>query len=645
MVSDVLCVTVVQGLNDLGVTYTSTHICALKGSTVDIHCTYSYPSRINNVDTAVDEILWFTKESNNEPVDLKTDSEYTGRVQYHCDKNDCTLRIADLRESDSAQYHFTFKTRSFEWRSSLSGTTLTVRDPNLQVQVGTSTIFQDFTRAELKCHSSCRLPDRSSFIWYQNGEEIQNKTSSTYEGYFYPTESYSCAVQGHEDYRSPSVYGPKLPSVSVSPSGEIIEGSSVTLTCSSDANPAAKYTWYKKNVNPDLQPLRKEPQLVISSIQSSNSGEYYCTAENQLGKKTSEYIIDMKYAPKLPSVSVSPSAEIVEDSSLTLTCSSDANPAAKYTWYKKNVNPDHQTLNGPKIPSVSVIPSTEIVEGSSVNLTCSSDANPAANYTWYKDNQTLLPAQEGYYKFTSISSEDRGMYYCKSENQYGQITSLSLFIDVLYAPKLPSVSVSPSGEIIEGSSVNLTCSSDANPAANYTWYKENEDSPKASGQIFTITDVRPEHSGNYYCEAQNRRGRHNSTLHLIVVKGTGKSVAAGVTAAVLLLVIILSVFLWMRKKRASNQSSEAEERPDDKERTQPAEQDNILYASVVFSNNQADPLYSNIGSAQLHRHMEEQEVTEYAAVKFNRAGNAPRTRGQQTWEDPAALYSTVNKTS
>ena len=87
------------------------------------------------------------------------------------------------------------------------------------------------------------------------------------------------------------------------------------------------------------------------------------------------------------------------------------------------------------------------------------------------------------------------------------------------APKLPSVSVSPSGEIMEGSSVTLTCSSDANPAANYTWYKEDEDSPKASGQIFTISNVTAEHSGNYYCEAQNTRGRQNSTSHLIVVAG------------------------------------------------------------------------------------------------------------------------------
>uniref|UniRef100_A0A3P9CBW6 Ig-like domain-containing protein n=1 Tax=Maylandia zebra TaxID=106582 RepID=A0A3P9CBW6_9CICH len=82
---------------------------------------------------------------------------------------------------------------------------------------------------------------------------------------------------------------------------------------------------------------------------------------------------------------------------------------------------------------------------------------------------------------------------------------------------LPSVSVSPSAEIVEGSSVTLTCSSDANPAANYTWYKEDEESPKTSGQNFTITDFRPEHSGSYYCVAQNTRGHHYSTLQLTVV--------------------------------------------------------------------------------------------------------------------------------
>ena len=88
---------------------------------------------------------------------------------------------------------------------------------------------------------------------------------------------------------------PKVPSVSVSPSGEIVEGSSVTLTCSSDANPAANYTWYKRDENPDLHPLHKGPQLVFNSIQSSDSGEYYCTVENGLGRMTSKSVfVDVK---------------------------------------------------------------------------------------------------------------------------------------------------------------------------------------------------------------------------------------------------------------------------------------------------------------------------------------------------------------
>ncbi|XP_053181601.1 B-cell receptor CD22-like [Scomber japonicus] len=538
-----------EGQNDWGVTYTPTHICASKGSTVVIRCTYRYPYWTNDRYTKVDETIWFAKESNYEPVDLRTDSEYSGRVQHYCDKKDCTLRITDLRERDSAEYTFRFITnRPGGKYTGEPGVFLTVA--GLQVHVGPSSSKQHPTRTELKCHSNCQLPGHHYYIWYKNGQQFWVYTANFNLNQINPDDYYSCALSGYESFPSPPVYAPKLPSVSVSPSGEIIEGSSVTLTCSSDANPEAKYTWYKKNVNPDLQPLSKEPQLVFSSIQSSDSGEYYCTAENQLGKKTSEYIfIDVKYAPKVPSVSVSPSAEIVEGSSVTLNCSSDANPAANYTWYKepeqdntlyaslelsnnqedslysdlRSAQPEFSKLGkihlhyGPKLPSVSVSPSGEIIEGSSVTLTCSSDANPAVKYTWYKENVNpdLQPLSEPQLVFISIQSSDSGEYYCTAENQLGKKTS-KYIVDVKYAPKLPSVSLSPSAEIVEGSSVNLTCSSDANPAANYTWYKKNEDSPKASGQIFTITDVRPEHSGNYYCVAQNRRGRHNSTLHLTV---------------------------------------------------------------------------------------------------------------------------------
>ncbi|KAI3352570.1 hypothetical protein L3Q82_005506 [Scortum barcoo] len=100
----------IQGQDGWGVTYTSTEICALKGSTVEISCTYRYPSRINERDTKVEETIWFVRLQDEEPVDVRTDSEYSGRVEYHCDKNDCTLRIRDVRERDSAEYKFMFIT-------------------------------------------------------------------------------------------------------------------------------------------------------------------------------------------------------------------------------------------------------------------------------------------------------------------------------------------------------------------------------------------------------------------------------------------------------------------------------------------------------------------------------------------------------
>ena len=93
---------------------------------MDISCTYSSYESIRS-------IFWFSPERRHQwknpsqPEDLSKDSQYEGRVQLlETERGRSTLRITDLTERDSAQYHFTFKTQSFEWRSSLPGTTLTV---------------------------------------------------------------------------------------------------------------------------------------------------------------------------------------------------------------------------------------------------------------------------------------------------------------------------------------------------------------------------------------------------------------------------------------------------------------------------------------------------------------------------------------
>lgn len=86
---------------------------------------------------------------------------------------------------------------------------------------------------------------------------------------------------------SPVPAAPTNASVTMSPPGGAVQNGSVTLTCQSDANPAAKYAWFRGNQG---KPVREDGRLFFISLQASDCGEYFCTAQNQLGMKTSKRV-------------------------------------------------------------------------------------------------------------------------------------------------------------------------------------------------------------------------------------------------------------------------------------------------------------------------------------------------------------------
>ncbi|XP_031667402.1 B-cell receptor CD22-like isoform X4 [Oncorhynchus kisutch] len=627
----------VQGHNCWRVTYTKRRICALKGSTVDISCSYTHPTSYIEQGS-----FWFTQKH---PVDVRSYPESAGRVEYN--RNHHTMTITHLTENDSAEYKFRLKTTNKGRFSGLPGVMLTVTDILLEMD---PTSVSEGERVTLRCRTKCTVGLNPTYIWNKNGQRLTNPFTSYNSLILDPVSSYnslildpvssynslildpvssedagnySCTVEGLERILSPEEtltvrYRPKNTSVSVSPSGGIVEGSSVTLTCSSDANPPVQsYTWYKKNGG-DYQSMTG-PQHVFNQIQSSDSGEYYCVSQNEMGKDRSRTInMDVKYSPKNPSVSVSPSGEIVEGSSVTLTCSSDANPPVdKYTWYKKNVT-------SPKASGQS-------------------------------------------YSITNISSEDRGEYYCEAENKYGRLNSSSVFVDVQYGPKNISVSVSPSGEIVEGSSVTLTCSSDANPPVDkYTWYFQNETFLNGCGQMYNISNFKSKDSGHYHCEAWNRRGSRNSTALMIIIPGKQTSVlttAVGIIVVVLVLILCLSGLMWFRKKASTSTSdtrdtsenvqgdsspvyenvSSMSTAPTAAQTESTVDQDDVHYASVHFSRskNQEVPLYSTV---QVSQPQKQEEDVQYDAVKFKLPSAATRpTAAQAAEEDSSEIYSRVNK--
>ncbi|KAL2086828.1 hypothetical protein ACEWY4_017887 [Coilia grayii] len=68
------------------------------------------------------------------------------------------------------------------------------------------------------------------------------------------------------------------------------EGDTVTLTCSSDANPPVhNYTWYMKTGAESL--VRGTGESISFNVTSDTSGLYYCQAQNEVGSQTSTEVV------------------------------------------------------------------------------------------------------------------------------------------------------------------------------------------------------------------------------------------------------------------------------------------------------------------------------------------------------------------
>ncbi|KAJ8332967.1 hypothetical protein SKAU_G00418630 [Synaphobranchus kaupii] len=181
----------------------------------------------------------------------------------------------------------------------------------------------------------------------------------------------------------------------------------------------------------------------------------------------------------------------------------------------------------------------EVMEGTSVSLSCSAAApcpKLPPNLTWtpklsdsvdqLQENEDQTKSVSSVLTFTASHLHHGQKITCKAlyKLQQGDIqktSDTSLTLRVLYPPKYTSVSVSPSDSVLEGSSVTLTCSSDANPPVqHYTWYKVNgtEMNPVGTGQNLAFNVTESSGSEQYYCEAQNEHGRENSTTVQLDIK-------------------------------------------------------------------------------------------------------------------------------
>ncbi|XP_073729707.1 sialic acid-binding Ig-like lectin 14 [Misgurnus anguillicaudatus] len=121
-------------------------------------------------------------------------------------------------------------------------------------------------------------------------------------------------------------YAPENTSVSVFPSNSVLEGSSVTLICSSDGNPAVfNYTWYRENGG-QLKELQTGYNLTFNVTDRTHTGRYYCQAKNKHGTQNTSVLLDIHYATRI-SLSCN-----ITDVTVCL-CEAHGNPSPKVKWF------------------------------------------------------------------------------------------------------------------------------------------------------------------------------------------------------------------------------------------------------------------------------------------------------------------------
>ncbi|XP_039469140.1 sialoadhesin-like [Oreochromis aureus] len=303
-----------------GVNGGETRICALKGSSVDLHCSHQH---------LTSSTKWFTIQwkGNYVQSELSVDGQ---RVTYNMsEEKNTTLTISDLRESDANAYCCMKTTDSPQlcWLNRISLQVVA----GLQVKVIPATEGQTVT---LMCSSSCPLTEKpAAYIWYKNREFLYEDWSPWYQELLSSEEAvtYSCAVKGYEDLRAPEVSVDSITETCFSVTyayGDMCsyKQTSVDEPCSI-TYPRGRVA-YQDN-------MKNKHILTINNLKKNDSGGYTFKYKRDHEGWTQSDLPGVFLIVTELRVKMNPSAVVTEGQRVTLTCSTSCplTDNTNYIWY------------------------------------------------------------------------------------------------------------------------------------------------------------------------------------------------------------------------------------------------------------------------------------------------------------------------
>ncbi|KAM4566223.1 roundabout homolog 2 isoform 2-T2 [Odontesthes bonariensis] len=234
-------------------------------------------------------------------------------------------------------------------------------------------------------------------------------------------------------------------------------------------HPEPTVSWKRNNVRVSTKDERisiRGGKLMISSTRKSDAGMYVCVGTNMVGERDSDPAELVVY--ERPVLVRRPVNQVVmEEETVDFLCEVHGNPAPTVRWRREEGELPRGRF--------------EIRNGNNLRL-------------------------------FRVKEQDEGTYTCTSENSVGK-TEASAMLQV-HVP--PQIVTKPRDQIAtQGRSIAFQCGTTGNPPPAIFWQKEGSQMllfpgqpPSQSGRYsvsmsgeLTITDVHPEDSGFYVCQA------------------------------------------------------------------------------------------------------------------------------------------------
>ncbi|XP_052493536.1 Fc receptor-like protein 5 [Budorcas taxicolor] len=352
----------------------------------------------------------------------------------------------------------------------------------------------------------------------------------------------------------------------------VFEGLELVLICSVSGVPRpTTVSWYKKQHR-----LRKDRELQTSSktefkvpvVQNSDAGEYYCIARNgRFSVKSNSVIISVKVPVSQPVLTPRPPGTwtLVREMSLQCEVQRGSLPI-RYQFFHEDVllkeiksNSERKVFHrlsptekpfgnyyctadnglGPQ-RSAAVIPvskpvltfsspGTRTFVGDKMSLQCEVQRGSLPIWFQFYREGVLLKRREAVSWITAsysffLIAEHSGNYYCTADNGFGPQRSETMSLSVTVPVSQPVLTLSPPGtRTLVGNEVRLQC--EVQRGSSPIWYqffhedvlltKIEATSWRTKSYSFSVT---AEHSGNYYCTADNGFGPQSSeTINLSVI--------------------------------------------------------------------------------------------------------------------------------